>query len=277
MLKTNGVKEFHVNKDELDFAVEEIRTIGYTVIASDLALADLDCIRDHIDRVYAQQVEEIGGEHNLEAIGDANTARCVAIHDDIFIRLASYSKLMMIVERLLGEYFVLMSQNGIIVRSGKDHQVSWHRDLHYQHFTSSRPMAISAMYCIDEFTEETGATHVIPATHKIEVFPSHEYVQRHQAIISAPRGSIIAFDSMLFHRSGHNCSGKTRRGVNHIFVLPFLAQQFRLPEMLPEKYRHHPRLRRLLGYESDPSTHVLNWRKDKLRKVHSNKAQNGAV
>ena len=38
------------------------------------------------------------------------------------------------------------------------HQSAFHRDLPYQHFTSSRPIAINALFCADEFTNENGAT-----------------------------------------------------------------------------------------------------------------------
>ena len=84
-------------------------------------------------------------------------ARCLIGYDDSFAALAAHPAIVAVLTRLLGDYFVLMSQNGVINDPADDHyQVTWHRDLNYQHFVSSRPLAVSALYCIDEFSEETG-------------------------------------------------------------------------------------------------------------------------
>ncbi len=96
-----------------------------------------------------------------------------------------------------------MAQNGIINRSGEDHyQVTWHRDLNYQHFVSSRQLAISALYCIDDFSEATGATYLLPASHRSETFPSDAYVHRHQTAIEAPAGSVLVFERCCFTAPG---------------------------------------------------------------------------
>jgi ectoine hydroxylase-related dioxygenase (phytanoyl-CoA dioxygenase family) len=148
--------------------------------------------------------------------------------------------------------------------SDEHYQVTWHRDLNYQHFTSSRPLALSALYAIDDFTELTGGTNLLPASHKSEVFPSPEYVEQHQKLIEANPGSIIIFDSMVYHRSGFNRSGRVRRGVNHIYTLPLIKQQISLPQMLQGKFSDDPYLRRFLGYDTQTGESVQEWREFKL-------------
>src|SRR3546814_9885258 len=56
----------------------------------------------------------------------------------------------------------------------------FHRDLPHQHFVSSRPLAINALFCIDAFLEANGATLVVPASHKEERFPSDGIVSATQ-------------------------------------------------------------------------------------------------
>jgi ectoine hydroxylase-related dioxygenase (phytanoyl-CoA dioxygenase family) len=130
-------------------------------------------------------------------------------------------------------------------------------------------VAISALYCIDEFNERTGATMVLPASHKVEAFPSQYYVEKHGLIVEAKAGSIIVFDAMLYHRGGYNHSGRTRLGINHIFVLPVIKQQIDLPSALGGKFRDDPVLGRLLGYESaSPATAYL-WRKEKIDRANA--------
>jgi ectoine hydroxylase-related dioxygenase (phytanoyl-CoA dioxygenase family) len=269
----HGVQEIHHNGDDLDALAEEIRNLGYTVLASGFSALELQQIREASDAVYARQVLECGGEENLVRMKDASIARCALSYDDCFVRLAAHPGLMRLVAKLLGENFILMGQNAIINRVDRQHdQVVWHRDLTYQHFVSSRPLAISALWCIDDFTELTGATTVLPVSHKVEAFPSCEFVLKHQRIVEAKAGSIIVFDAMLYHRGGDNRSGRTRLGVNHIFGLPLLKQQIDLPSALGGKFRDDPVLARLLGYESASPPSAFLWRKAKIDRANGRRS-----
>jgi ectoine hydroxylase-related dioxygenase (phytanoyl-CoA dioxygenase family) len=264
-IKYHAVREFRQNQDEDDFCVEEIRQIGYTVIPSGYSDDELQLIREKLDAIYATQIEELGGADKLKAINDANVARCTVEYDDYFVKLAAHPRLLSIGRKLMAAPFILMSQNGIINRPDDEHyQVTWHRDLNYQHFVSSRPLAMSALYCIDPFSDVTGATAVIPASHTSEAFPSPEYIRKHETTVNAPAGSIIVFDAMLYHRSGYNRSGKLRRGVNHIYTLPLIKQQIDIPKVLKGKYKDDPELGPLLGYGTESGEGVLPWRQNKM-------------
>jgi ectoine hydroxylase-related dioxygenase (phytanoyl-CoA dioxygenase family) len=268
IFRTHGIKETRRSETEVDLCVEEIENLGYCIIDSGLSETELRDVRQRIDDVYAAQLKELGGESQLERINDAKVARCLIGYDDFFLRLAVHEKMQGVLKRMLGDYFILMSQNGIINQpTGVHYQITWHRDLNYQHFVSSRPVAMSALYCVDNFSEETGGTHVLPASHKVEAFPSKAYVEKHQRVVEAKAGSIIIFDAMLFHRSGLNRSGRTRRAVNHIFTLPFIKQQIDLPKTLNGKFSEDAFLRRLLGYESEPGETAYQWRQMKLSKL----------
>jgi len=264
-LKVHAVREFHSNQSDDDFRAEEIRNVGYTVIQSGLDESELITIRAKIDSIYLQQIAEIGGEAKLQKINDANIARALLAYDDYFLGIAAHPRIIQIATKLLGEYFILMSQNAIVNSPSTEHyQVTWHRDLNYQHFVSSRPLAVSALFVVDEFNETTGATRLLPASHKSEMFPSAEYVEQHEVTINAPCGSLILFDSMVFHRSGLNSSGLARRAINHIYTLPLIRQQISFPEMLGGKYRDDPFLRKFLGYDIETAASVTDWRAQKL-------------
>jgi ectoine hydroxylase-related dioxygenase (phytanoyl-CoA dioxygenase family) len=95
---------------------------------------------------------------------------------------------------------ILSQQNGVINPPAKTYnQGAWHRDLPYQHVVFSRPMAINALFCLDPFTAENGATMVLPATHKQEEFPSDRFVDGSTVQVCAPAGSDIVLDCMLCH------------------------------------------------------------------------------
>ena len=264
-IRTHAVREFQNNQDEDDFCVEEIRRVGYTVVDSGLSANELQLIRDKIDVIYDRQVREIGDLERLGRINDTDVARCLIGYDDYFVKIAAHPRIISIGRKLMGEHFILMSQNGIINRpAGGQYQVTWHRDLNYQHFVSSRPLAFSALYAIDEFSSETGGTYVLPGSHQLEVFPSPEYVRKHFKIMDAKPGAILIFDAMIYHRTGINTASITRRAVNHIYTLPLIKQQISFPRMLNGKFRDDPFLGRFLGYESETGENVQEWRENKL-------------
>lgn len=267
-MRTHGISEVHLNQGEADALAEEVAVLGHAVVPNVLDEDELAEARERIDAVYARQVQELGGVEPLERINDADLARCLLEYDDFFVHVAANEAVRAVVSRLLGDYVVLMAQNAIINRPRDDHyQHTWHRDLNYQHFTSSRPLAISALYCIDDFNPETGGTYLLPVSHRLEQFPSAEFVEKHQVVATAPAGSVLVFDAMLFHRAGVNSSGSVRRAINHIFTLPFLQQQISLPSALGGRFSDDPRLRRLLGYEAPPAASALAWRRQKLERL----------
>jgi ectoine hydroxylase-related dioxygenase (phytanoyl-CoA dioxygenase family) len=166
---------------------------------------------------------------------------------------------------------VLMQQNGVINPPRQPHtQLAYHRDLPYQHFVSSRPLAVSALLCLDPFRLDNGATTVIPASHKVEAFPSAEVAAHLDTPVTAEAGSFIVFDAMLFHRAGSNQSDRPRRAVNHVYAVPIIAQQLSLPDALGGRYADDPTLAELLGYGVRPSTSVLQWRERRLERLAKN-------
>ena len=146
------------------------------------------------------------------------------------MELALNKKILKIVQSLLLGKFILNQQNGIInPPRNKFSQGRWHRDLPYQHFTSSRPIAISAIYCVDDFNYKNGATYFLPHSHKYEKFPSKNFIKNNAIQLKVKNGEFIIFDSMLYHSGGFNKSSKPRRAINHVYNIPFFKQQINIP------------------------------------------------
>ena len=243
---------------------ERIRIAGYAVLPGGFSQEEIADFSGRLDRVMQRQVDEFGADR-LAAVGDALTARCPLAYDEAFVSLAAHSEVLALCRELLGDYIILMQQNGVINPPHQQHtQLSYHRDLPYQHFVSSRPLAISALFCIDPFRPETGATTVIPASHRMEAFPSDQVAASLDASVTAEPGSFIVFDSMLFHRAGANRSDRPRRAVNQVYAVPIIAQQISLPDALPAKYAADPAMARLFGFDVAPARSVTDWRERRL-------------
>lgn len=255
-----GIVERMSGGTDIDIHVERVRASGVTVVPGGYDADQISHLSRRIDELLAEQASRAGGVHVLAEIGEHETLRCCLAHEEAFVRLATNPQVLAVCRRLLGDYFVLTQQNAIVnPPGGAHHQTRCHRDLPYQHFVSSRPVAVSALFCVDPFTEENGATVILQGTHKIEQFPSAAIASELERPIEASAGSFLVFDSMVFHRAGHNRSARPRRAVNHVYGLPFIAQQISLPDVLGGRYAHDPDLARLFGYETRPAPSLEAW------------------
>jgi ectoine hydroxylase-related dioxygenase (phytanoyl-CoA dioxygenase family) len=255
-----GITEQAAPAAAADEHAERVRLVGVTVVDSGLAAADVDGFVARVDALLERQTAAAGGSERLADIGEQEIARACLAYDDAFLQLATNPRVLEICRLLLGDYFVLMQQNGIVNSPDRVHaQTAYHRDLPYQHFVTSRPLSISALFCIDPFTTANGATLVLPSSHKFEQFPSETLVRELERPVEAPAGSFIVFDSMLFHRAGRNTSAAPRRGVNHVFTLPFIAQQISFPAALGGRFSDQPEIARLLGYGAGPAASLEEW------------------
>jgi hypothetical protein len=239
---------------------EEFRRLGFTLLDGGVGADQLDPLRKALGEVYGRQSADIGADA-LGGSVDADVARCLLAYDDRFLALATNPKLLSFCRGVFGESFLLLQQNGLINRPAKEHyQVRWHRDLPFQHWVSSETIALAALFCLDDFNITTGGTWALPGSHMHSDFPSDEFVRDHEQVMTAPAGTFIVMDAMMFHRAGRNTSDAVRTGINHLIGRPFLAQQIDIPRMLDREPPQDSVLSRYLGYRWAPAVSVEAWR-----------------
>lgn len=252
-----GVLEQTKTQSAIDCAAESLSILGYAVVEGGYDSGQLESLAAAFERAHAAATAKHGGTQALAAIDEHNTIRAALAYDALFLQLADNPSVLQICRRLIADYIVLSQQNGIInpPRRERYNQDAWHRDLPYQHFVSTRPLAVNALFCLDPFTIENGATRVLPGSHREEAFPSDHFIHSNAMNVEAPAGSFILLDCMMFHSGGVNATDRPRRAVNHVYTIPMIRQQVDLPNLLGEDFVSDPQLRRLLGYDvRTPST-----------------------
>ena len=264
--KSYGVHQQRLVTSELEKHLEEISILGYTVLENILPGEDLVTCRKKLDELLTVQEKETGKEE-LKKISELNLVRCPLAYDDYFLKPAVHEKVLEVIRNTVGNYFVLHLQNGIINMPNEEHhQSSWHRDLPHQDFVISKPLAVSALYCIDDFSAQTGGTFLLPYSHKLDQMPSASFIEKNAVQVNAKAGSVLVFDAMMFHKAGYNSSKQIRRGINHVYVSGILKQQINLPEFLKGKFKDDKFLSVFLGYESETPKSVSGWRQKKIEK-----------
>ena len=109
---------------------------------------------------------------------------------------------------------------------------------------------VSAMWALDAFTVENGATRVVPGSH----LWMGEDRETPGAVVQAvmPKGSLLIYLGHLLHGGGANRSKAPRAGLVNTYSLGWLRQEVNqylsIPREIAERYPE--RIRRLIGYQT---------------------------
>lgn len=265
--KDYGVLLQENTENAAEYASEELRTLGYTIIDSGFTADQVSDISVAFDATWLQYTQKFSATF-LQNLDEQNIMRApLTLGNLIFLDLITNKKLTNVLKSSIIGKFILNQQNGVINPPDNEYsQSAWHRDLPYQHFIASNPIAISALYCVDDFTKKNGATHVLPASHKVIKFPSKKFLENHATQIEAKAGQYILLDSMIFHCGGFNQTKKPRRAVNHVFTIPHIRQQINLQELVKE-INVDPDQKEILGIGIDSVSSIEQYLSLKARRV----------
>lgn len=116
---------------------------------------------------------------------------------------------------------------------------------------------VSTIWALTDFTEERGATRVVPDSHRTP--DDVRYTPDDSLPAEMPRGSVVLYLGSTVHGGGENRSDDVRIGINVDYVLGWLRQEENqyLTYSLDEVRTFPERIQRLLGYE--PGAYALGY------------------
>lgn len=89
----------------------------------------------------------------------------------------------------------------------------------------AEPQGANAAWCLDDFTADNGATCFVPGSHRLHRPPGPDDDVT-PVPMEAPAGSLVVFESRLWHRTGHNRTADQRRaGVFGWYTRPIYRTQ----------------------------------------------------
>ena len=175
---------------ELSDHIRQLVDDGYTIIQDPLAHALTDDIRAAILRLADQDPQAKAQTHsNLLDL------------DPVFAAAICVPKLLVLVDFLLGKGAVFSQLNGSIRRAGRG-SLGVHADSSW--FPAPFPaweIMCTACWVTDEFTLESGATLMIPGTHKLRRHPPPDAgkdMPEARSIV-ASKGSLVLWNGSVWH------------------------------------------------------------------------------
>jgi ectoine hydroxylase-related dioxygenase (phytanoyl-CoA dioxygenase family) len=170
-----------------------------------------------------------------------------------FQQLALHPLVLDTAARVLSPYckkFQLHLTQVIKINPGETAQTLHQDQLVYDpfRFPQSMDCELHTMWALTDFTEENGATRVIPGSHKWEEGRSPSPEETVPAVM--PKGSVMLFTGAVYHGGGANRSDTPRLGIEVGYNLGWLRQEENqylavppvIARQLPEQ------LQKLIGY-----------------------------
>jgi ectoine hydroxylase-related dioxygenase (phytanoyl-CoA dioxygenase family) len=236
---------------EADAHASTIQREGFVVLEHVLSPVEVAAMRAALE-------PDLQGRHmGRNDFEGFHTERVYALlaKDPALALLVEHPRLLSIVDRLLEPHYLLSAFLAIHVHPGETAQ-GWHFDDGGCRVPLPRPMhGVSAIWALDDFTAENGATQVISRSHLWgQDAPAPD--SRDAVSICMPAGSVLVLAGTLQHRGGASRGGGTRLGVTPQYCQSWLRQIENMALAVPPHLarRLSPRVQELLGYSiAEPS------------------------
>ena len=150
----------------------------------------------------------------------------VLSRDPLFEDLAFHPLAVAFVRGVLGWPALLGNISANITGPGGGEMVLHADQLFVPQPWPAEPQGLNVAWCLDDFTEANGATCFAPQSHRLNRTPRPEEGGAAVVPIEAPAGSIVVFESRVWHRTGHNSTAdESRAGVFAWYTKPIYRTQ----------------------------------------------------
>ncbi len=144
--------------------------------------------------------------------------------------LAAFAPLDAEFRRYFDGNFILNSYGGVInTRDTSAYVQNVHRDIRFG--SEDRRFMLNALVMLDDFTEENGATWLLSGSQTMRAQPDDTAFYEKAERATGTRGSVLLFDSRVWHAGGHNETHAPRRALTLTFTSPFFKPQLDYPRL----------------------------------------------
>ena len=234
--------------------VAAMRETGAAIVTNAVSDDLADTVRNELREQFAKQgtydESDFNGYKTLRASGILGWSMTSA-------EMVAHKWVMDIADAILLPHclnYRIGSLTAIEILPGEDDQILHVDDGIYPIRIPGVEMQISAMWSLDDFTEENGATRVALGSHKDSLLTrSYRLQGKHdEDVVQAvmPKGSILFYLGSTLHGGGANRTDKSRAGLINTYALGWLRQEENQYLNVPREIadQHSEQIRHLMGY-----------------------------
>ena len=232
---------------QIEQHVAKIRKDGYSIVENAIEPEFVEELVAGLDRLE----HELEVEPSPNVFEGAKTVRIYNLlaHGEVFERVPVHPNVLPIVEGVLDAGCLVSSLSSVSICGDETPQPIHADDQLIPIPKPHPPIVCNSMWALTDFTEENGATRIIPGTHLRDHSPV--FGQPYDSIAAVmPKGSVMVYDGSMWHGGGANQTGQRRIGLAMNYCAGYIRQQENQQLGIPREIarRFSPRLRELVGY-----------------------------
>jgi ectoine hydroxylase-related dioxygenase (phytanoyl-CoA dioxygenase family) len=228
---------------------EKLERDGYLVLENFMGEALLRELRQRVAELFELEGSHAGSEFKFEE----QTGRLANLVDkgEVFGRAIAMPEILDCVGGILGPEFKLSSLN---VRSANPRS-TWSQPLHCDMgaIPDEREYWVAnTIWLLDDFTEENGATRMVPGSHHWKRLPENP-TARHadEILLTGKAGTVVVMNAHMWHGGTANHTDRPRSAMHGFYARwDKPQQQYQKRLLRPEVQQSlDPRLRKLLALD----------------------------
>ena len=211
-----------MKKEDAEKHIVAVASQGYTIIENAIEPDLIDALNDELLRL--ERVNNIvPAKNGFEGHHTVRIYNLLAF-GKLFEKIPVHENVLPVIEGVLDAECLISSLSSISIDPGERAQPIHADDQVMPVAKPHVPFVCNSMWALTDFTEENGATRIIPNTHTANASPN--YGGDYESIpAEMKKGSVLIWHGSLWHGGGANKSSKRRVGVAMNYCAGYIRQQ----------------------------------------------------
>jgi len=210
----------------------EFENNGYIIVENFIDVEKVSKIKNELLVAIESERKNLG--HTLESSRiDSGMVHNCFLYGEEMLKLLNYDKLRLMTDQLLCKHAIVYAYQS---SSAPPLDTNYGGRIHVDspRFIPDYPTNLGFILALDPFTDQNGATEVLPGSHKLSQQPTEEFFSKNKKSLICEKGTAIFFAARLWHRTGLNRSTKWRNAITINFCRPFMRSRFDFPRLATE-------------------------------------------
>ena len=200
---------------------------GYAIAPGALSPETVAQLRSDLEMAIEKEASYHGGADYK----DFGMVMVCCTHARSFVDVLAEPRVMNVIERVIGEGCIVYAFTSSSMPPGRSNY-SYRVHVDSPRLIKGYDTNAGVMMLLDDFTEDNGATWILPGSQHTKEAPSEEYFFAHAKRAIAPAGSCVYLNPRVWHSGGKNATDSWRHSVTLNMCRGYMKQRLDIPKMM---------------------------------------------